>query len=186
MAGAPRAIYVLSACDVVAIVDSRRNVNPALREAADKAGTRVILGAQARSAHGRTLVSGLDVLHESGKVEHLRCDLVAMSNGWNPAIHLTTHLGGKAGVGCDALRAFLPPQQLPPGLSVVGSAAGEFGLARAIEQGGSAGAAAASDCGFDAKPLPPVTTDPEAHDSLADVDRAGTARQRPLSISRTT
>ena len=151
-------------CDVVAIVDSRRNVDPALREAADKAGTRIILGAQARSAHGRTLVSGLDVLHESGKVEHLRCDLVAMSNGWNPAIHLTTHLGGKA-VWDAALGAFVPPQQLPPGLSVVGSARGEYGLTRVIEQGASAGATAASDCGLDAKPLSPVTTESAGHGS---------------------
>jgi heterotetrameric sarcosine oxidase alpha subunit len=147
---------------IVAIVDARREVNPVLREAADKAGIRFILGAQAQSVHGRTVVTGLDVLHESGKVERLRCDLVAMSNGWNPAIHLTTHLGGKP-VWDETRNAFLPSQQLPPGLSVAGSANGEFGLARAIEQGGSAGAAAAGDCGFAGQPLPQVTTEPERH-----------------------
>ena len=148
--------------EIVAIVDSRRDVDTGLREAVDKVGIRVILGAQAQSAHGRTFVTGLDVLHDSGEVEHLRCDLVAMSNGWNPAIHLTTHLGGKP--AWDETRcAFVPSLQLPPALSIAGSASGEFGLRRAIEQGGLAGTAAAGDCGFDAQPLPPVTTGPEPH-----------------------
>jgi heterotetrameric sarcosine oxidase alpha subunit len=147
---------------VVAVVDARSEVDPDLREAADKAGTRVILGAQARAAHGRTSVSGLDVLHGSGKAEHLRCDLVAMSNGWNPAIHLTTHLGGKP-VWDEMRCAFVPSQQLPPGLSVAGAANGEFGLVRAIEQGGSAGSSAAGECGFDAEPLPQAITDSARH-----------------------
>ena len=149
--------------NVTAIVDARQEVSPALREMADKAGLRVMLGARPQEAHGRTLVSGLEVLHESGKTEHLSCDLVAMSNGWNPAIHLTTHLGGKP--AWDETRfAFVPLQQLPPGLSVVGSVNGEFGLVRAIEQGGSAGATAARDCGFEAKSLPQVTADEERSD----------------------
>jgi sarcosine oxidase subunit alpha len=146
---------------VAAIVDARNAVDPALRGMADKAGIRTILGAQAKAAHGRTLVSGLDVLYESGKVEHLHCDLVAMSNGWNPALHLTTHLGGKP-VWDQARSAFLPPLDLPPGLSVVGSARGEFGLARAIDDGGAAAAAAAQDCGFEAKPLPQVKAGAES------------------------
>jgi heterotetrameric sarcosine oxidase alpha subunit len=145
---------------VAAIVDARPDVSPALRGIADKAGMRVMLGTQPQAAHGRTSVSGIDVVDESGKTEHLPCDLVAMSNGWNPAIHLTTHLGSKPAWD-EARHAFMPPQQLPPGLSVAGAAAGEFGLARAIGAGESAGAAAAGDCGFDAKLLPRVTSDAE-------------------------
>ena len=149
--------------EVVAVVDVRSDVNPALRDLADKTGIRIILGGQAQAARGRSSVSGLDVLHASGETEHLRCDLVAMSNGWNPAIHLTTHLGGKP-VWDEMRSVFVPSEQLPPGLSVAGAANGGFGLAQAIEQGGSAGAATAVDCGFDAKPLPRVTTDAGRHE----------------------
>jgi sarcosine oxidase subunit alpha len=143
---------------VSAIVDARAEISPALRKSADKAAIRVMLGSQAQTVQGRTLVRGIDVADTSGKTEHLPCDLVAMSNGWNPAIHLTTHLGGKP--LWDAVRhVFMPPQQLPPGMSVAGAAAGECRLANAIEAGGTAGAAAAGDCGFDAKPLPRVSSD---------------------------
>lgn len=149
---------------VAAIVDARADVNPALKEMADKAGIRVILGAQPQVVHGRSAVSGIDIALGNGKSEHLPCDLVAMSNGWNPAIHLTTHLGGRP--VWDAVRhAFMPPQQLPAGMSVAGAAAGEYRLANVIEAGGAAGAAAACDCGFDAKPLRRIT----ARDEGADV-----------------
>jgi len=148
----------------VAIVDARKSVGPALLAKADKAGIRVLLGAQAKAVHGRMLVAGLDVVLESGATEYLPCDLVAMSNGWNPAIHLTTHLGGKP--AWDAARfAFLPPQALPPGLSVVGAASGEYGLARGLEQGGAAGASAAQDCGFDAVPLPQMRAEDDGRDA---------------------
>lgn len=148
---------------VAAIVDVRKDVDRSLTEMAGKAGIRVILGAQPQTAHGRVSVSGLDVLLQSGQTEHLPCDLVAMSNGWNPVIHLTTHLGGKP-VWDAARNAFLPPQQLPSGLAVAGAAAGAFGLAEAIMQGGAAGASAARDCGLDAKPLPDVAADDERTD----------------------
>lgn len=146
--------------DVAAIVDARREVSPALLEMAGNVDIRVLLGARPQSVHGRSSVSGIDVVDESGKTERLPCDLVAMSNGWNPAIHLTTHLGGKPSWD-EARHAFLPPQQLPPGLSVVGAAAGAFGLASAIDAGETAGVTAAGDCGFEAKPLPRLTTDVE-------------------------
>jgi sarcosine oxidase subunit alpha len=155
---------VAAGAEVAAIVDARGNVNPALRESAETFGTRVLLGAQAQAAHGRTSVRGLDVLDASGKTERIACDLIAMSNGWNLAIHLTTHLGGRP-VWDDACAAFLPPLQLPGGLEVVGAARGEFGLAAAVAEGGAAGAGAARDCGFDAKPLPHVMADEERLDT---------------------
>ncbi len=146
---------------VAAIVDARTEVSPALRGMAESAGMRVLSGARPHTVHGRISVSGIDVALANGRVENIRCDLVAMSNGWNPAIHLTTHLGGKPAWD-ETRHAFLPSHQLPAGLSVVGAAAGERGLARAIEAGGKAGASAAADCGFAATPLSNVITPDEA------------------------
>ena len=152
---------VAAGADVAAIVDSRGSVSSGLLEKASKAGIRVILGAHVTTTHGGTAVTGIDVVGSDGKTERIACDLVAMSNGWNPAIHLTTHLGGKP-VWDAARAAFLPSSQLPPGLSVAGAASGASDLALTIADGGAKGAAAARDCGFDAKPLPKVAADSES------------------------
>ena len=83
----------------------------------------------------------------------MSCDLLAVSNGWSPTVHLTCHLGGKP-VWDDALHAFVPGR-LPPGLSVVGAAAGRLTLAEALATGGELGRQAAADCGF-ARPHKPL------------------------------
>ncbi|MET0868955.1 MAG: sarcosine oxidase subunit alpha family protein [Pseudorhodoplanes sp.] len=146
--------------EVAAIVDSRRDVNERLREGFSGGGAKILLGAQITQAYGGKAVKGVEVINASGKTRSLSCDLVAMSNGWNPAIHLTTHLGGKP-VWDDARSAFLPPAKLPQGMTVAGAAAGDFNLLEAVGQGGAMGAAAAARCGFDSKLLPEITTDPE-------------------------
>ena len=155
---------VAAGAEVAAIVDARGSIKPGLRDKADKAGVRILAGAHVAEARGGASVAGIDVVLADGKTERIACDLVAMSNGWNPALHLTTHLGGKP-IWDSARSAFLPPSQLPPGLSVVGAARGEFGLAAAVAEGGAAGAAAVRDCGFDAKPLPHVMADEERLDT---------------------
>ena len=146
--------------ELVAITDTRTDVNPAVTEKFRNSGTRIFFGAAVTLAGGSKGVKSVDIITASGATEHLSCDLVAMSNGWSPAIHLTTYLGNKPAWD-EARAAFLPPQQLPTGLAVAGASSGGFELAQAIGQGGTMGAAAASDCGFDAKPLPPVATDAE-------------------------
>jgi sarcosine oxidase subunit alpha len=146
--------------EVAAIVDSRKDVNEALLAGFTDSGPQVLLGAQVTHASGGKAVKGVEVTDASGKTRSLACDLVAMSNGWNPAIHLTTHLGGKP-IWDEARAAFLPPANLPQGMTVAGAASGDFGLAEAIGQGSAIGAKAALHCGLEAKPLSSVATDPE-------------------------
>ena len=155
---------VAAGAGVAAVIDARGDVRAKLREKSDKAGINVILGAHVTTTRGRNAVRGIDVTHSDGKTESIACDLVAMSNGWNPAIHLTTYLGGKP-VWDRARATFLPSSELPPGLSVAGAAGGEFGLAAAIAGGGEKGASAAADCGFNAKPLPEFSADDESLES---------------------
>jgi sarcosine oxidase subunit alpha len=146
--------------EVVAVVDSRKDLNQALPMGLAGRGPLILLGARVAAATGGKAVRSVEVIDTSCRIRSLSCDLVAMSNGWNPMIHLTTHLGGKP-VWDEARAAFLPPTNLPQGLTVAGAAAGDFDLVDAIRQGGAMGAAAASRCGFDARPLPKVSTDPE-------------------------
>jgi sarcosine oxidase subunit alpha len=121
---------------------------------------RILPGAQIARAFGGKSVTGVEVIDASGKAERLTCDLVAMSNGWNPTIHLTTHLGGKP-IWDEARAAFLPPATLPHGLQVAGAAAGTFDLAASLEEGDGCGAEAAARCGFARAPATLPTADPE-------------------------
>ena len=93
-----------------------------VREAAAEAGVPVFAGAVINRALGKLGVSGAEILNPDGSLVTLPCDLIAMSGGWNPALHLTSHLDGKP-VWDERIAAFVPGT-LPPGMSVVGAAAG--------------------------------------------------------------
>jgi methylglutamate dehydrogenase subunit C len=81
-----------------------------------------------------------------------------VSGGWNPTIHLTTHLNGKP-QWSESLSTLIPGT-LPPGMSVAGAAKGSFGLASCLAEGDAAGAAAAAECGFSASAgTAPAATD---------------------------
>ena len=110
------------------------------------ATSRAPRSSSVRGGHG---VRGIEVGDASGKTERFACDLVAVSGGWNPTVHLTTHLNGKP-QWSDALSA-LVPGTLPPGMSVAGAASGSFGLGACLAEGHAAGLAAAAECGFTAQ-----------------------------------
>jgi len=131
---------------VAALIDARKASSAGSREAAERAGGRYLSGAVIERVRGGQGVRSVEVRDAAGKTERLECDLVAVSGGWNPSLHLTTHLNGKP-QWSEALSA-LVPGTLPPGMSVAGAANGTFGLASCLAQGQSAGAAAVSECGF--------------------------------------
>ncbi len=131
---------------MAALIDARKASSAAAREAAERAGARYLSGAVIERVRGGQGVRSVEVRDAAGKTERFDCDLVAVSGGWSPTVHLTTHLNGKPHWS-EALSA-LVPGTLPPGMSVAGAASGTFGLATCLAQGQSAGAAAAAECGF--------------------------------------
>src|SRR5262249_60949939 len=66
----------------------------------------------------------------------------------------------------------LVPGKLPPGMSVVGAAAGDFALGSSLANGAKAGAEAAAACGFTVKPsaIPAAKDEPLAASPLWQVD----------------
>jgi methylglutamate dehydrogenase subunit C len=136
--------------EVAALVDARRGGSAYARKAAEQSRARYFDGAAIHRVHGRQAVKGAEIKRADGGTERIDCDLIAMSGGWNPTIHLTTHLNGKP-VWSEELSALLPGK-LPPGMSVAGVAAGDFGLGASLAGGQKAGAEAAASCGFTAKP----------------------------------
>ncbi|HUF44322.1 MAG TPA: sarcosine oxidase subunit alpha, partial [Aestuariivirgaceae bacterium] len=130
--------------EVRAVVDSRAQA-PEL----DCGGATVIKGAVVVDVEGSKQVSGIEIGRE-GRHERLACDFLAMSGGWNPAVHLACHRGTKPAWD-DGLSCFLPPDT-GPALRAAGAAAGRFGLRDCLKDGAETGAKAAADCGFNARP----------------------------------
>ena len=145
---------------VAALVDPRQDVPAALQAAAKNAGARLIAGGSIERALGSKNVEGAEIGLSDGSRLALRCDLIAMSGGWNPSVHLTTHFGGKP-VWNPSIAAFAPGA-LPPGMAVIGAAAGFFAIADAIRAGQTAGQQAAEATGFKTTDFELPSTEPES------------------------
>ncbi|NKE45462.1 sarcosine oxidase subunit alpha family protein [Roseomonas frigidaquae] len=110
-------------------------------------GLRVVAGARVVGTGGRLCL--ISVRLDTG--EAIAADLLAVSGGWNPTLHLASHQGGRPHWD-EALAAFLPGTP-PPGMAVAGAAAGRFTLAACLADGAAAGLQAARDAGHEGQPL---------------------------------
>jgi sarcosine oxidase subunit alpha len=145
---------------VAAIVDARPE-SAARKGEADRIGARLFAGGVVMQAKGGRQLSAVTIREASGNETSLGCDLLAVSNGWNPTLHLTSHQNGRP-VWDEALHCFVPGK-LPKGLAVAGSAAGRFTLAQALEDGARLGREAAANAGRTlAADRPVPATDPES------------------------
>jgi sarcosine oxidase subunit alpha len=136
---------------VAAVIDAR----PALSEtatAAVSAGTRVLIGSAVANTSGRDRLEGVTVrsINDDGEltsgIEQLPCDLLAVSGGWSPVVHLHSQRQGKLRWDED-LAAFVP-SSVVPNQQVAGSGLGSFEPADCLAEGISAGAAAGVAAGF--------------------------------------
>jgi len=130
---------------VRAIVDPQQQPSAAAKEAAAETGALYFNGMidAVNGAHG---VKSVRIKDAQGALKTIDCDLLAVSGGWNPALNLTTHLGGKP--KWDNALSCLVPGDLPPGMRVAGAAAGQFSLQACLASGEAAGAESAKDCGL--------------------------------------
>ena len=133
-----------------AIVDARPETQQAgaLPAEARAAGLPVIAGAAIVGAHGRLHVTAVDValLAAPDAVQRIDCDLVCVSGGWNPAVHLFSQARGK--LRYDGLLATFVPDVSPLAITPAGAASGRFGLAAALADGHASGVRAAMAQGF--------------------------------------
>ena len=135
--------------DVAAIVDPRsiNGLDGALPVAAREAGLPIAPMSAIYKAHGRLRVAAVDIAPlAGGAVRRVECDLVALSGGWNPAVHLFSQARGSLRFD-DALATFVP-ETSPLPITPAGAANGRFDLADALADGHSAGVGAAKHAGF--------------------------------------
>ncbi len=156
---------------IAAIVDARADVRSAapLRARAQAAGLRIVGGSAIVDAHGRQRVRAVDVRPLSGGASsRIDCDLVCVSGGWNPAVHLFSQARGTLRYD-DALATFVP-RASPLPIVPAGAASGRFDLEAALADGHRTGLAAAATAGHGAlhaaAPLAGPRADPVAAAAL--------------------
>ncbi|MDF0597491.1 sarcosine oxidase subunit alpha family protein [Psychromarinibacter halotolerans] len=157
---------VESGLKVAAIVDARATPQGPLIEKARAMGIRVETGRGVAKVKGRARVEGVAITTQAGEgavLETIPCDVVAMSGGWSPVVHLWSHCGGK--LTWDDTQAFFRPDRTkaPTGdkgqafVTVVGSANGMLATAEVLADahaGGGSVAEAVTGKAPEASPAP--------------------------------
>lgn len=137
----------LAAAGGVTLLEQRADVHEGLLEAAERAGVVVHRGALLTRALGRRAVEGaLFTTRQSAAEQRLECDLLCMSGGWSPTVHLTSHTGIKPEYRA-AIDAYVPGG-FGAGQFGAGALTGSFETSAAIEAGSAAGLDAARRAGM--------------------------------------
>jgi len=133
-----------AACDLVerginvaALIDCRPAAGVAARRAVESRGIAARFDSQILDVRGRRGVTGVTVgNNESRARESLACDLLGVSGGWTPLVHLASHRGPRP-VYDPGLAAFVM-RELPSGWVQAGSVAATGSIAEAMSQGAAA------------------------------------------------
>jgi len=136
-------------CTALALLDAGGEV-AAVADLRDKPSGPWLEQAKARgipilSAHGITGVGGGKAVRyaefaplNGGDAQRIDCDLIAVSGGWAPTVHLHSQSGGKLDYRAD-LGVFVPAAAKQNN-QAIGAAAGAFDLETCLTQGQAAGA----------------------------------------------
>lgn len=146
------------------IVDAREELTDAALRAARATGATIrrgfaVIDTTASESGDLTgvHVSAIDGRgHPIGPVEALSADILAVSGGWNPNVHLHSQRQRRLRWH-DALGAFIPGAAVP-GQQTAGAVSGTLDLAACLAEGAHAGAEAAAQAGFPASPIVPEAT----------------------------
>jgi sarcosine oxidase subunit alpha len=152
--------------DAVLVIDTRREIEPALLERLRQAGIAHRCHAGLSAVHGRSVTAISVADRDGGAVEQWRCDVLGSSGGYSPTLHLYSQAGGKLRYD-EVLAAFVPGSALA-NFAVAGAANGEFTLAGVLAQGFAAGKQAARLTG---------------HDSMAESEPSGAAGAAGLAAN---
>jgi len=145
--------------DVPAVVDVRPDPPGAWPDRVRARGIEVLAGQAVSSTAGDN--RGLESVWAGRRIE---CDLLCVSGGFNPAVHLFTQSQGRLRYD-ESLACFVPGEALQA-VQAAGAGNGTFDLRECIREGLAAGAQAASLAGFgDGRPpaAPRVESAPETH-----------------------
>jgi heterotetrameric sarcosine oxidase alpha subunit len=132
--------------DVAAVVDAR-------------AGHAVVATKGARALRAVAVAPVDNEGRPAGAAAWIDCDLLAVSGGLTPSVHLHSHSGGK--LAWDGNIAAFVPGVGAPNIRVCGAARGVFAPADCFTDGARAGAAAAEAIGLTAPAIEPPAFAPD-------------------------
>ncbi len=150
---------VAAGVPVAAMVDARNAPDHPLAPSLRAAGVDTLAGHVVTRALGGAGLAAVEVMRlepggVTGAARRIDCDLLAISGGWQPAVHLHSQTGARP-VYDPELQAFRPGEPRQRERSA-GAAAGHLALAACLETGFAAGAAAAAAAGHGDGVPPPA------------------------------
>ncbi|MFF4029132.1 sarcosine oxidase subunit alpha family protein [Streptomyces sviceus] len=137
---------------VAVVVDARPELSDRAAEVAALTGVRVLTGSAVVGTAGEHRLTGVTVRaldadgRLAGEPQSFACDLLAVSGGWSPVVHLHSQRQGRLRWDSD-LVAFVPDGGVRD-QQVVGAARGTYDLDGCLAEGTRAGALAATAAGF--------------------------------------
>ena len=153
------AALIEAGAEVAAIVDPR----PAPGMATQEISRAIPLysGCMVVGTSGRKVLRRISIrpVAGNGSDTTIDCNLLAVSGGWNPTLHLYAQAQGRLRFD-ERVAAFVPDGEVE-GAHVAGAARGSFALSRCLAEGAAAGAHAGALCGFSAgeAAVPPLVSD---------------------------
>jgi len=134
--------------EVLAIIDTRQEADGYWQQQASAEDITIYQGYSVSKVHGMkglkavSLAKHQDCVLQGSEIK-ISCDLLAMSGGWTPTIHLYSQASGSLDYNEEKV-ALVPRGNCPQAVKVVGSADGQFSLKDALTSGYQAGSSAAS------------------------------------------
>ena len=122
---------------VAAVVDSRAVVDAVVAARVETLGITLLRGSAVVGTRGAKALAAARIRTADGAITTVACDLLAMSGGSNPAVHLFSQSGGRLRFD-EEIAAFRPGQSVQ-GERSVGAAAGMRTLGEALASGHEAG-----------------------------------------------
>ena len=141
--------------NLVAVIDTRQEADGSLAQQVYEAGIRLLKGHVITKTWGGKHLNGVDVATWDGEkitgpTLRLEADLLMMSGGYSPAVHLFSQAGGKLAFD-DEKAAFIPDIYGQKDCVSIGAANGDFTLADALRAGSREGVKAATATGYEAR-----------------------------------
>ncbi|RKE23831.1 heterotetrameric sarcosine oxidase alpha subunit [Paraburkholderia sp. BL23I1N1] len=127
----------------LSVVDTRANVDEKLQQCLHERGIAHYPAHGIVATQGRRKITAVRLARHLGggqlgaAIVTLPCDLLAMSGGWTPTVHLFSQAGGK--LRYDEANLCLVPDGCEQQVRVVGAANGKFTLAGCLADGARAG-----------------------------------------------
>lgn len=137
---------------VAVVVDARPELSDRAAEVAAATGVRVLTGSTVIDTAGEHRLTGVTVQaldpegQLTGEPESFDCDLLALSGGWSPVVHLHSQRQGR--LRWDSGLAAFVPEGAVRDQQVVGAARGTYDHDGCLAEGTRAGALAATAAGF--------------------------------------